>query len=334
MRCTCLLLIQSGHRKHPSAVKRLRPATGLKSPARVALVFLLPAGVGLPISAARGFGGTVSSNFRLGNYLARIGYSGTVGSDLATLAAIHAAHVNAIPFEGFDPLLRLPVKLDLASVQEKLVDRRRGGYCFEQNTLFKAALDAIGFKVTGLGGRVRWMSPANSPLGPREHMVLKVDLSDGSYLADVGFGACVLNSPLRLETDVEQRTAMGTYRLSKADGLFSLNAKQPAGWRTAYVFNLEPQIQSDYELGNWYTSTSPLVPFTSMLIMERVSNDKRYKLVNRRFMIEARDGQLADERSIDSADEFRQVLDEIFNVTPPAPVEEIFPRILISQPRR
>jgi N-hydroxyarylamine O-acetyltransferase len=91
-----------------------------------------------------------------------------------------------------------------------------------------------------------------------------------------------------------------------------------------YAFNLEPQIQSDYEIGNWFTSTSPLVPFTSMLIMERVCNDKRYKLVNRRFTIEARDGQLVVERLIDSADELRQVLDETFNVTPPAPVEEIF----------
>jgi N-hydroxyarylamine O-acetyltransferase len=94
-----------------------------------------------------------------------------------------------------------------------------------------------------------------------------------------------------------------------------------------YLFNLEPQIQADYELGNWYTSTSPLVPFFSMIIMERVSSDKRYKLINRRFAIEARDGQVTSERSLGSAAEFGQVLDETFNVTPPAPVEDIFARI-------
>jgi N-hydroxyarylamine O-acetyltransferase len=267
------------------------------------------------------------SEFRLDRYLARIGYSGTIAPDLATLSAIHAAHVDAIPFEGFDPLLRRPVKLDLDSVQAKLVDSRRGGYCFEQNVLFKAALEGIGFKVTGLGGRVRWMSPPDSPLGPREHMLLKVDLPEGPYLADVGFGACVLDSPLRFETGIEQRTAMGTYRLTEADGLFTLSAMQPDGWRTAYVFNLEPQIQSDYELGNWYTSTSPFAPFITMLIMERVSRDKRYKLINRRFVIEARDGEVAVERAIDSADALRQILDESFNITPPAPVEEIFVRL-------
>jgi N-hydroxyarylamine O-acetyltransferase len=123
----------------------------------------------------------MSSEFRLDNYLARIGFRGAIEPNLATLAAIHAAHVDVIPFEGFDPLLRRLVNLDIASLQKKLVDSRRGGYCFEQNLLFKAALEAIGFRVTGLSGRVRWMSPPDSPLGPREHITLKIDLPDGPY---------------------------------------------------------------------------------------------------------------------------------------------------------
>jgi N-hydroxyarylamine O-acetyltransferase len=264
---------------------------------------------------------------RLNNYLARIGFRGIIEPNFPALAAMHAAHVDAIPFEGLDPLLHRRVKLDIASLQEKLVEGRRGGYCFEQNLLFKAVLEAIGFKVTGLAGRVRWMSPPDSPLGPRTHITLRVDLPDGPYLVDVGFGVCVIDRPLQLKTDVEQKTAMGTYRLSESGGLFSLSAKQPAGWRTMYVFDLAPQIQSDYELANWYTSTSPLTPFTNMLIMERVSSDKRYKLVNRRLRIETRDGQVMSERSIGSAKELRQILDETFNVTPPTPVEDIFNRI-------
>ena len=107
----------------------------------------------------------MTKDFRLDAYLARIGFGGAPAPDLATLAAIHAAHVNAIPFEGLDPLFGRPVKLDLASLQDKLVDSRRGGYCFEQNAVLKAALETIGFKVVGLGGRVRWMSPPGSPLG-------------------------------------------------------------------------------------------------------------------------------------------------------------------------
>ena len=270
---------------------------------------------------------TISEGFRLSDYLARIGFGGPAAADFPSLSAIHACHVDAIPFESFDPLLRRPVMLDLPSVQGKLVDSRRGGYCFEQNTLLKAALEAIGFNVTGLGARVRWMSPPESPLGPREHMVLKVDLPEGSYLADVGFGACLLDRPLPLEINVEHSTAMGTFRLTLADGMYSLSAKQPSGWRTAYVFDLQPQIPSDYELGNWYTSTSSRAPFLSTLIMERLASDKRYKLVNNRFAVEGRDGLVCEERVIGSASEFGQILDEIFGVETPLPVEEIFAKL-------
>jgi N-hydroxyarylamine O-acetyltransferase len=267
------------------------------------------------------------AEYRLDKYLERIGFHGTADPDLATLAALHAAQVSAIPFECLDPFLHRPIKLDLASLQAKLVDSRRGGYCFEQNILFKTALEAIGFRVTALAGRVRWMAPPDSPLGPRTHMLLKVDLPGGPYLADAGFGSCMLDAPLRFETGIEQNTAMGTYRLGEAGGLFSLSAKRPDGWRTMYVFNLEPQIQPDFEVCNWYTSTSPLVLFTGKLIMERVTSARRYKLAGCRFTSERRDGVIEVERSIRSAAELGQILDEIFHVTPPTPAEEIFMRI-------
>lgn len=272
----------------------------------------------------------MSDAFRLNDYLARIGHSGPLSSDLATLSALHAAHVNAIPFEGFDPLFGLPVKLDMASIQAKLVGSRRGGYCFEQNTLFKAALEEIGFTVTGLGARVRWMSPPDAPLGPREHMLLKIDLPEGAFLADVGFGACVLDTPLRLAVGEEQPTAMGTFKLTEADGLLWLSAKQPEGWRVMYAFNLEPQMAADYALGNWYTSTNPAAPFLHVLIMERLTADKRYKLINTRFAIEARDGVVAEERVIGSPEELAQVLDVVFGVSFPVAIGAVFGRV--SQP--
>ena len=265
--------------------------------------------------------------FALTEYLQRIGIDAAVKPDLATLSAIHAAHVDAIPFEGLDPFLGREVNLDLAAIQEKLLRNHRGGYCFEQNTLLKAALEAIGFTVTGLAGRVRWMAPADSPLGPRSHMLLKIDLPEGPYLADVGFGACLLDRPLPFETDVEHSTAMGKFLLTQAGGLFSLNVKQPAGWRTAYVFNLEPQIPSDYEVANWYTSTSQKVPFASTLIMERLTPDRRYQLINNRLVIQLRDGEIAEERVLGSADELARVLDQTFHVSPPAPAQEIFARL-------
>ena len=265
--------------------------------------------------------------FRLNDYLARIGFRDPVEPNFATLAALHFQHVNAIPFEGLDPLLGVPVKLDLGALQKKLVHSRRGGYCFEQNILFKAVLETIGFKVTGLTARVLWMSPPDSPLGPKTHMLLKVDLPDGPRLADVGFGVCVMDTPLTFQTDIEQRTAMGTYRLSEANGLFCLSAIQPEGWRRMYTFNLEPQIHSDYEIGSWFAATHPAAPFSSTLILERLSEDKRYKLVNRKFAIEARDGQPLDVRTLGTSAELAKTLEEIFNVEPPVPVEQVISRL-------
>ena len=130
----------------------------------------------------------MNEGIELDAYLARIGHDGPLAPDIATLAALHDAHVRAIPFEAIDPLLGRPVSLDLSAVQDKLVARRRGGYCFEQNLLFKAVLECVGFPVIGLAGRVRWMSPPGAPLGPRTHMFLRVDTPEGAYLADVGFG--------------------------------------------------------------------------------------------------------------------------------------------------
>jgi N-hydroxyarylamine O-acetyltransferase len=268
----------------------------------------------------------MDSDFRLEEYLARIGHNGPIAADLATLKALQTSHLEAIPFESLDPLLGRPVRLDLASVQAKLVDGSRGGYCYEHNLLLRAALQAIGFEVTGLGGRVRWMSPPGSPLGPKTHMMLKVDLAEGAYLADVGFGACLLDAPLQLKTDIEQTTKLGTYLLAQSDGLLWLNVKRHDGWRTMYAFDLHPQIQSDYELGNWFTSTNPTIPLTTRLIMERLAGNQRFRLVDRALTTEARDGEVISERTLASAGELGEALRNTFGITPPVPPAEIFER--------
>ena len=188
-------------------------------------------------------------------------------------------------------------------------------------------LEAVGFTVTGLGARVRWMSPPDAPPGPRTHMLLKVDLPEGTFLADVGFGACILETPLRLVTDAEQVTAMGRFKLTEADGLFCLSAKQPEGWRAMYAFTLEPQHAADYEVGNWFTAAHPNSLFLQVLIMERLTADKRHKLINTRYLVEAREGALAEERQIGSAEELAQVLNTVFGVVAPVSAGELFAKI-------
>jgi N-hydroxyarylamine O-acetyltransferase len=268
----------------------------------------------------------MSDDFHLDAYFNRIGYGGPARPDLETLSAICARHVASIPFEGLDPLMGRPVPLDLASLQAKLVKSRRGGYCFEQNTIFNAALRAIGFRTTGLGARVTMMSEPGAPLGPRGHMVLRVDLPDGPYIADVGFGAALQDAPLRLAPDVEQLTPFATYRLAEEDGLYSLNVRTHDVWRRGFVFTLEPQLAADYEVANWFFATNPRVPFTRMIVMQILKGDARVSLVNTALSERKQDGRLI-ERTIASAAELGEVLNKVFDIEPPAPVEQIFAKI-------
>jgi N-hydroxyarylamine O-acetyltransferase len=265
------------------------------------------------------------ADFDLDAYFARIGYGGPATPTLETLSAIHAAQVAAIPFENVNPLLGLPVNLDLESLQAKLVGSRRGGYCFELNGLFKAALQAIGFQVTGLAARVRWMSPPDAPLGARSHMLMQVDLADGPWLADAGFGAHLLDAPLQLQAG-DQSTPWAAYRLTEADGAFTLAARIADDWRATYIFRLEPQLAADYETYSWFTATHPQSLFVSYLIAERLTETTRYNLVNTRLTERGRDGG-AVERTLNSAAELSEVLDTVFNIEPPGPVETVFAKL-------
>jgi N-hydroxyarylamine O-acetyltransferase len=268
----------------------------------------------------------MADDFDLDAYFARIGYGGPARPDLATLCALHAAQVDAIPFESLDPLTGRPVKLDLESLQAKLVGGRRGGYCFELNHLFRGALKAIGFEVVGLGGRVVWMSPPGAPLGARLHMLLKVDVAGAPYLADVGFGAHLQDGPLRLEIGHEQETPTARYRLQQEGDFTALTVRQNGDWRRAYVFDQTPQLPSDYTIANWYASTSPEFLFTSMLVAERLTPAARYNLVNTRLTERRMDGTVS-ERTLASADELAAALDEVFGIEPPVPAAAVFAKL-------
>src|SRR6516165_12367512 len=129
----------------------------------------------------------VDDGFDLDGYLRRIGYDGPREPSLPALQAIVAAHSTAIPFENIDVLLKRGVRLDIATLHDKLVQRRRGGYCFEQNTLLAVELRALGFSLVTLAARVVRGMPEGSATA-RAHMLLQVDLSEGPFIADVGYG--------------------------------------------------------------------------------------------------------------------------------------------------
>src|SRR5215210_6406579 len=141
----------------------------------------------------------------LTSYFERIGFRGAPSPTLETLQQLHLLHAQAIPFEGLSPFIGEEVRLDAASLEDKLIGRGRGGYCFEQNVLFWRVLRTIGFSVIGLGGRVRLNWPDDF-ITPRGHMLLLINLPEGRYIADVGFGGLTMTAAIRLETGIEQRT--------------------------------------------------------------------------------------------------------------------------------
>jgi N-hydroxyarylamine O-acetyltransferase len=257
----------------------------------------------------------VPSEFKLDAYLARIGYAGPRTATLDALQAIHVLHPAAIPFENLNPLLGLPVQLDVDSLQAKLVAGGRGGWCFEHNTLFRHALEALGFSVTSLGARVLWNAVPGNPIGPRSHMLLLVNLGSANYIADTGFGGNVLTAPLRLEPHVEQPTPHETHRLLPLENGFLLEACFAGEWKSLYRFTLEAQFPADYEVSNWYLCHHPSSFFRQLLIAARVTSEGRYALRNNGLAIHRKNG--TEKRTLGDPAALRSSLENDFGIQLP-----------------
>lgn len=251
----------------------------------------------------------------LDGYLGRIGFSGSRAPTLETLRILHLRHTLAIPFENLDPLLRRPVRLDPASLEQKLVRSGRGGYCFEHNLLFKAALDALGYRVAGLAARVVWNLPEGVTL-PRTHMLLRVEIDGQDYVADVGFGGQTLTGPVRLTAGIEQTTPHEPFRLLAAGDGFLMQGLIGGDWKSLHRFELQEQLLPDYELANWYVSTHPESRFVNNLTVAMPAADRRYALFNTEFAVHHLGGP-SERRTLAGAAEIRQVLQEVFGLTLP-----------------
>ncbi|WHZ18258.1 MAG: hypothetical protein OJF55_000407 [Rhodanobacteraceae bacterium] len=259
---------------------------------------------------------TPKESIDLQAYLARIELRKLVAPNLQTLRNVIAAHVATIPFENLDPFLGVSPALDLASVQRKLVHDHRGGYCFEQNLLLGSALRAIGFSVTDLAARVLWGQPDDA-ITARNHMLLRIDLDEDAWLADVGFGGATPTGPLWLVPDMEQVTPHGPYRLQRrSEDDWRLQRCTDDAWETLYRSDLRPQYPVDYRAGNWWTSTHPESYFVTSLTAARAPAGRRLTLRNREFTVRAEDGA-EERRTLHDAGEIREVLRDAFLIRLP-----------------
>jgi N-hydroxyarylamine O-acetyltransferase len=255
-------------------------------------------------------------------YFKRIGYTdGPRAPTLDTLRGLHLHHAQAIAFEDLDPISGRPVKLDLPSLERKILHEGRGGYCFEQNLLFSHVLRELGFDVQGLAARVTWNAPENT-VRKRSHMLLLIRFDGERYIADVGFGGVTLTAPLRLVTGIEQTTPHEPFRLIEQDGEFVLQAQIRGAWNSVYRFDLQRQHQVDYEVSSWYLSNHPQSTFVLNLMAARPVPGRRYALVNNTLTVHELGGA-SDQRTLSSVSDLRAVLEGEFGLRLPVGNAEI-----------
>ena len=247
---------------------------------------------------------------QLAAYLRRIGVDDPVEADRATLDRIQRAHRLAIAFENFDIPLGRGIPLEPDRLFDKLVTRRRGGYCFEQNALFLGMLQAIGFDARPLLARV-WLASTDTP--PRTHTLNLVNLEGAEVIADVGFGGSFV-PPMRLADGEEVATPDGARHRLRGDPEHGWMLERNPGeaWSRQYSFTLDRIWPADLETANHYTATRPGTRFTTLRIASATTPNGYDSLVDR-TLTTSRMGT-SEAREIGGPDEYRRVLAERFGL--------------------
>ena len=241
-------------------------------------------------------------------YLKRLEITIDVENSFKTLQNLHRAHAFTIAFENFNVHLKLPIPLDEESLFQKLIVEKRGGYCYELNTLFSFLLQEIGFNVTHLIGRPLY--GYNNAIRPRTHMVLKVETEGKEYLCDLGFGGRGLIEPIELIFNQESIQFDDTFRLiSHTDG-YELQSLIGNDWVSLYSFDLHKQQLIDYELANFYNMHSPDSRFTQQLICAKPTPKGRILLLDKKFKY-YEDGK-SKIVTIQTAKEYDEILHKYF----------------------
>jgi N-hydroxyarylamine O-acetyltransferase len=205
-------------------------------------------------------------------YLSRIGYAGSREPTPATLEALHRQHLQTVPFENLDVPLGRVITLDPATLWQKIVVNRRGGFCYELNTLFGQLLQALGFPLTFLSARV-WTGTGWGP--DKDHMALRVDAGSGSWLADVGFGESFV-LPLRLEPGLAQDRGLTPFRVVHDGAIWIMEAGDASGdWTPRYRFTLDAHAPHSFAAMCMYQQTSPETTFTRRVVCSRAMEGGR-----------------------------------------------------------
>ncbi|HWU62006.1 MAG TPA: arylamine N-acetyltransferase [Ensifer sp.] len=253
-------------------------------------------------------------HFDLKEYLQRIGITETpTEASAETLGRLQLAQARHITFENMDPLTGKVPDLSPEALWRKLVENRRGGYCFEVNALFGMALSALGFDAMPIMARVRNGAPRG---GPRSHRCFIVTVADRKYLADCGFGGGAPFTPVELDIAAPQDIMGETYRVRRDEDTQEevLERQVPDGWYGLYGFERAPAFEPDFEAANFVTARWEKAPFPHNLMMARVTESGRNTLFNRALKV-TRHGESATRR-IETSEDFEKAMTGLFGLPP------------------
>lgn len=244
----------------------------------------------------------------VGTYLDRIGYNGPLNQTAETLRVLHRAHMLSIPFENLDIPLGNKIAISVPSFYDKIVQRGRGGFCYELNGLFGWLLEQLGFNATLHSARVF----DGEKLGAEfDHIVLQVHLEQ-CWLADVGFGDSSLE-PLRLDVFTEQEQQDIWYRLSREEDDWTvLRRRLSSKWKPLYSFTLVSRRLEEFSEMCDYHQTSPDSSFTQKRICSMATEKGRISLSDMRLIVT--EGGKSEERELGSIEEYGRVLQSYFGV--------------------
>ena len=242
-------------------------------------------------------------------YLRRVGYRGTVAPTIETLRQLHRRHLETVPFENLDIPLGRRIEIEETASVRKVVEGRRGGFCYELNGAFGALLRELGFKVTLLSARVARKDGSEGP--EFDHLALRVDL-DEPWLADVGYGDSFAE-PLRLDPGLVQEQDVGAFRLVEAGESLGMQRREPDGsWKPEFAFTLVPHAIGDFRARCHFHQTSPESSFTQKRICSRLTPEGRITLSELNLIITTNGHR--EERMLASEEEWRAALQKYFGI--------------------
>ena len=244
-------------------------------------------------------------------YLERIGYEGSTEPTIGLLSALQKKHLLNIPFENLDINYKTPIELDIAIIFEKVVIKKRGGFCYELNGIFHELLNSIGFDVKMISARV--FDQAQQIFSPEfDHLAIIAKIDSTDYLVDVGFGEFAF-SPLKVELNTIHNDERGSFRIERYDDLYYKVAKQSGeNWIPEYMFTLRRRDLNEFREMCQYNQTSPLSHFTQNKFCSLATEKGRITVTSNKIKIT--EGDLITELPVISEEEFLLALENYFQI--------------------